>query len=213
MPGALRAPRKIVSKKTSRTSFARAVPTGRQACTSKNVKACCLIFSGLTLAGAVQATELPAGSAAGNSSTSKASGVAASDAWKDPSQPLDFRVHDLVRRMTLAEKVSQMDCVAPAIPRLGIPIYSYRNECLHGRRSPYTNDFNTAFPQAIGMAATWDTPLVHGEADVISTEARAVHNDYVAKHDGNCTNSYGLTDYTRTSISSVTRAGGAARKP
>jgi beta-glucosidase len=122
--------------------------------------------------------------------------VAGPEIWKDPAQPLDARVHDLVRRMTLVEKVSQMDCVAPAIPRLGLPIYSYRNECLHGRRSPYTNDVNTVFPQAIGMAATWDTPLIHEEADAISTEARAVHNDYAGKHDGNCTNSYGLTDYT-----------------
>jgi beta-glucosidase len=122
--------------------------------------------------------------------------VTGPEIWKDPTQPLNARVHDLVSRMSLAEKVSQMDCVAPAIPRLGIPAYSYRNECLHGRRTINIMDFNTVFPQAIGMAATWDVPLIHEEADVISIEVRAAHNDYVKKHDGDSTNSFGLTCYT-----------------
>ena len=52
--------------------------------------------------------------------------------WKDPAQPLDARVRDLISRMSLAEKASQLMADAPALPRLGIPAYSYRNECAHG---------------------------------------------------------------------------------
>ena len=54
----------------------------------------------------------------------------------------------------------------------------------------------TVFPQAIGMAATWDTPLIHDEADVIATEARAKYNDFAAKHNGNTTRYHGLTFWT-----------------
>jgi len=89
---------------------------------------------------------------------------------------LDQRVNDLVSRMTLDEKISQMQNNAPAIPRLGIPAYGWANEALHGVALAGQA---TVFPQAIGMAATWDTDLVHSIADVISTEARAKHNDAV----------------------------------
>ena len=85
-----------------------------------------------------------------------------------------------MRRLSLEEKVSQMRCDTAAIPRLGIPAYSHRNECLHG----LANGTATVFPQAIGMAATWDAPLIGAEADAIATEARAKHNDYAATHDG-----------------------------
>jgi beta-glucosidase len=113
--------------------------------------------------------------------------------WKDASQPVDARVKDLVSRLSLAEKIQQMRNGAAAIPRLGIGSYDFWSECLHGvARSGYA----TVFPQAIGMAATWDTNLVHKEADVIATEARAKHNDYVAKHDGNSARYYGLTFWT-----------------
>ena len=113
--------------------------------------------------------------------------------WKDASQPLAARVNDLVSRMSLAEKVQQMRNAAPAIPRLGVPSYNYWNECLHGvARAGYA----TVFPQAIGMAATWDAPLIHQEADVIATEARAKNNRYVAAHNGNSAQYYGLTFWT-----------------
>ncbi len=90
--------------------------------------------------------------------------------WFDSSQPLDKRVDALVHAMTLEEKVSQMENHAAAIPRLGVPEYDYWSEGLHGiARSGYA----TLFPQAIGLAATWDTSLQHQVATVISIEARA----------------------------------------
>jgi len=109
-------------------------------------------------------------------------------AYLDPGLPLDQRVNDLVSRMTLEEKVSQMQDVAPAIPRLGIPAYNWWNEALHGvARAGHA----TVFPQALGLAATWDTDLVHRVADVISTEARAKYNDAI-QH-GNTGRYFGLT--------------------
>jgi beta-glucosidase len=85
------------------------------------------------------------------------------------------RVRDLISNMTLEEKARQLGHTAPAIPRLGIPQYNWWNEGLHGVARA---DNATVFPQAIGMAATWDVPLMHQVADVISTEFRA---KYVAK--------------------------------
>ena len=90
--------------------------------------------------------------------------------YKDSSLPIERRVDDLVSRMTLEEKVSQMMNAAPAIKRLDIPEYDWWSEGLHGvARAGYA----TVFPQAIGLAATWDTDLMYRVADVISTEARA----------------------------------------
>src|SRR5213593_4880340 len=109
-------------------------------------------------------------------------------AYLDPSLPLEQRVNDLVSRMTLEEKVSQMQDVAPAIPRLSIPAYNWWNEGLHGVARAGNA---TVFPQAIGLAATWDTDLIHRVADVISTEARAKYNDAI-QH-GNTGRYYGLT--------------------
>jgi beta-glucosidase len=117
---------------------------------------------------------------------------AAPEVWKDPSQPIDVRVKDLVGRMSLEEKVSQLLANPPAIARLQIPAYSHRNECLHG----VAHGVATVFPQAIGMAATWDTPLIHEEAATIAIEARAKHNDYVAQHDGNTGEHTGLNFYS-----------------
>ncbi len=95
--------------------------------------------------------------------------------YKNPNLPVEQRVDDLVSRMTLEEKIGQMVNNTPAIERLGIPAYDYWNEALHGvARSGVA----TVFPQAIGLAATWDTKLMHQVADVISTEARAKHHEY-----------------------------------
>jgi beta-glucosidase len=112
--------------------------------------------------------------------------------WRDPSKSPEQRANDLVHRMTLEEKASQITANPPAIPRLGIPAYSHRNEGLHGM----ANGTATVFPQAIAMAATWDIPLIKKEADVIATEGRAKHNDYVASHNGNTGEHFGLNFYS-----------------
>src|ERR1035438_9525832 len=119
---------------------------------------------------------------------SLAQSTARQDAYLNPALPLALRVDDLVGRMTLEEKISQMQNEAPAIPRLHIAEYDWWNEGLHGvARSGYA----TVFPQAIGLAATWDTDLVHRVADIISTEARAKYNE--AQREGNHSIYYGLT--------------------
>ena len=110
--------------------------------------------------------------------------------WKDSTQPLDVRVQDLISRLSLAEKVHQIRNDTPAIPRLGIPAYDFWSEALHGVAR---NGIATVFPQAIGMAATWDTTLIHQEGDVISTEGRAKHNEYTRTHNGDSANCSGLT--------------------
>jgi beta-glucosidase len=93
--------------------------------------------------------------------------------FTNPALPVDQRVSDLIGRMSLEEKVSQMRDHAPAIPRLGIPKYDWWNEGLHGVAFA---GYATNFPQVIGMAATWDTNLVHRMGETISTEARAKYN-------------------------------------
>ena len=95
-------------------------------------------------------------------------------AWQDTSLPPGARAADLVGRMTLEEKVSQLVDQAAAIPRLGIPSYPWWNEALHGVARA---GLATSFPQAIGMAATWDTSLIYREATVISDEARAKYQE------------------------------------
>jgi beta-glucosidase len=108
--------------------------------------------------------------------------------FQNPSLPIEQRVDDLVHRMTLEEKASQMRHEAPAIPRLGIPAYDWWSEGLHGiARSGYA----TVFPQAIGMAATWDPALIHRVSSVIADEARAKNVDAL-KHD-NHSIFFGLT--------------------
>jgi beta-glucosidase len=96
-------------------------------------------------------------------------------AYQNQDLPFEQRVSDLVSRMTLEEKVSQMKDVAPAIERLGVPEYNWWNEALHGVAR---SGLATVFPQAIGLAATWDDSLVFQMATVISDEARAKHHEY-----------------------------------
>jgi beta-glucosidase len=103
-----------------------------------------------------------------------ARGSAPPPAYRNQDLPFDVRVRDLVGRMTLDEKVSQMMNVAPAIPRLGIPSYDWWNEALHGVAR---SGLATVFPQAIGLAATWDDSLIFRMASVISDEARAKHHE------------------------------------
>src|ERR1700691_6081972 len=96
--------------------------------------------------------------------------------YLDPSRPVSLRVDDLIGRMTLEEKASQLVNQARAIPRLQVPAYDWWSEALHGVANAGTA---TVFPEPIGLAATFDSPLIHDMAVVIATEARAKHNQAV----------------------------------
>ena len=99
-------------------------------------------------------------------------------AYKDPNLPVEKRVDDLVSRMTLAEKASQMLSASPAIDHLGIPAYDWWNECLHGVARA---GVATVFPEPVGIAATWDSDLMFRIATAISDEARAKHHEFVRR--------------------------------
>lgn len=109
--------------------------------------------------------------------------------YTDTSLPVEQRVSDLVSRMTLEEKASQLGHTADAVPRLGIPQYDWWNEGLHGVARA---GVATVFPQAIGLAATFDDRLIHQDAATISTEFRAKYNMNRAP-DGSTRWYYGLT--------------------
>ncbi|MGA7525425.1 MAG: glycoside hydrolase family 3 C-terminal domain-containing protein [Acidobacteriaceae bacterium] len=96
--------------------------------------------------------------------------------WLNTALPIDQRVDDLISQMTLEEKVQQMRDHAPAIPRLGVPAYFWWNEGLHGVAF---SGYATNFPQVIGMAATFDAPLVHRMGQTVSTEARAKYDEAI----------------------------------
>jgi len=96
--------------------------------------------------------------------------------YLNPGLDFESRARDLVSRMTVEEKVSEITNDAAAIPRLDVPAYEWWNECLHGVARA---GVATVFPQAIGLAATFDEPLVHEMAKVIADEARAKHHQFV----------------------------------
>ncbi len=100
----------------------------------------------------------------------------------DLNENLSFeqRAKDLVSKMTLEEKMSQMLHSAPAVERLGIPAYNWWNEALHGVARA---GVATVFPQAIGVAATFDEDLIFHTADIISTEGRAKYHESARKGD------------------------------
>lgn len=97
--------------------------------------------------------------------------------FQNPELALAERTNDLIERMTLEEKVGQLMYNAPAIDRLGVPAYNWWNECLHGVARAGRA---TIFPQAIGMAASFDTDLMNRVGKAISMEARAKYNAAVA---------------------------------
>jgi beta-glucosidase len=100
-------------------------------------------------------------------------------AFLNPSLPIDTRIQDLLHRMTLQEKVSQMQNASPAIPRLHIPAYNWWSEALHGvARSGVA----TVFPEPIGLAASFDDSLEYEIATAISDEARAMYNAAAARN-------------------------------
>jgi beta-glucosidase len=96
----------------------------------------------------------------------------------DPKLPLQKRVDNLISRLSPEEKVSLMQMASPSIPRLGIAPYHWWTEALHGM----THGQSTVFPQAIGLAATWDTDLHFKVATAISTEGRAKNLEYRANN-------------------------------
>jgi beta-glucosidase len=93
--------------------------------------------------------------------------------YLNPAQPLETRVDDLIRRLTLEEKAALLCTTAPAIERLKIPVMNGWNQSLHG--IVWTKP-TTMFPVNIAMAATWDVPLIQEVASVIADEGRAVYN-------------------------------------
>jgi beta-glucosidase len=109
----------------------------------------------------------------------------------NPTAEFDRRAAELVSRMSLEEKIGQLVHEAPAIPRLGVPQYNWWNECLHGVARAGKA---TVFPQAIGMAATFNVPLIHRTAQAISDEARAKH--HAALKQGYRGQYFGLTYWT-----------------
>ncbi|MGC4102432.1 glycoside hydrolase family 3 protein [Ferruginibacter sp.] len=111
----------------------------------------------------------------------------------DYNLPMEQRVNDVVSRLTLEEKVHQMLNATPAIPRLGILAYDWWNETLHGvARTPY---HVTSYPQAIAMAATWDSNSLYRMADYSAMEGRAIQN--MAIEQGKTKDRYvGLTYWT-----------------
>jgi beta-glucosidase len=96
--------------------------------------------------------------------------------YSDPRYRVEERVKDLVGRMTVEEKISQMGSAAPAIERLGIPQYNWWNEALHGVARA---GIATVFPQAIGLGSTWNADLIRRVAQVISDEGRAKHHQAI----------------------------------
>jgi beta-glucosidase len=99
-------------------------------------------------------------------------------AFKNPNLTTEQRVDDLVSRMTIDEKISQLMDSSPAIERLGVPEYNWWNESLHGvARAGYA----TVFPQSISIASSWDRQLIFDVANAISDEARAKHHEYLRR--------------------------------
>ena len=91
------------------------------------------------------------------------------------AQAIDERIDGLISQMTIDERIAQLQDQAPAIPRLNLSAYNWWNEGLHGIAR---NGYATVFPQAIGLAATWDPALLHAVGDTVSTEARAKFNQH-----------------------------------
>ncbi|WP_263384344.1 glycoside hydrolase family 3 C-terminal domain-containing protein [Granulicella arctica] len=102
----------------------------------------------------------------------------ATPAYLDPSKPIEQRISDLIGRMTIEEKASQLNHLNTGIPRLNVPMWGGWNQTLHG---VWSKQPTTLFPAAIAMGATWDPDLVHTITGAMSDEARALYN---ARADG-----------------------------
>lgn len=100
--------------------------------------------------------------------------------FRDKNLSLNERIEDLIARLTVEEKISQLSNTSEAIPALGIPDYNWWNEALHGVARA---GFATVFPQAIAMAASFNAQLVYDIACAISEEARAKYNEAQRKNE------------------------------
>ncbi|HOP25443.1 MAG TPA: glycoside hydrolase family 3 N-terminal domain-containing protein, partial [Defluviitoga sp.] len=100
--------------------------------------------------------------------------------YTNTHKSIDERAEDLLNKMTLEEKISQIMNRSSAIERLGIPFYNWSNEALHGVGRA---GIATVFPQAIGIGASFDEEMVFKVASVISEEARAKHHEFIRKND------------------------------
>ena len=128
--------------------------------------------------------------------------------YMNPNLSPEERARDLVSRMTLEEKASQLVNQARAIPRLNVPAYDWWSEALHGVAVNGT----TEFPEPIGLAATFDAPRIHEMATDIGIEGRIKHVQ--AERAGGTATSWRASISGRpTSTSSAILAGAAARKP
>lgn len=128
------------------------------------------ILHPLRIAFVVAATLASAADAVAEASESQPPPVPADAPYKNPDLPMDVRVRDLIGRMTLEEKASQLEVQSAAIPRLGVPTFQWWSEGIHGMARAGAA---TQFPQAIALAATWDPELVQRIASATASEARA----------------------------------------
>ncbi len=90
-------------------------------------------------------------------------------------QQIDARIDAIIAKMSVTERIAQLGDRSPALPAAGLPAYNWWNEGLHGLAR---NGYATVFPQAIGLAATWNPSLLHAVGDTVSTEARAKFNPH-----------------------------------
>ncbi|WP_368565251.1 glycoside hydrolase family 3 C-terminal domain-containing protein [Pseudoxanthomonas sp. UTMC 1351] len=144
-----------------------------QSTTSDNVRSLLTkrLTSGIAISVLLVSTTLPAWAAEKKPDAEK-------PGYLDTTRSFEERAADLVSRLTLEEKAALMQHDNPAIPRLDLPAYDWWNEALHGVARAGAA---TVFPQAIGLAATFDVPLMDEVSKTISDEARAKHHDFAAR--------------------------------
>ncbi len=120
-----------------------------------------------------------------------AAATLAAQPYKDPTLPPATRAADLITHLTLEEKALLMEHNSPAIPRLGIPQFSWWNEALHGLGR---NGTATVFPITMALAASWDDTMIHDIFTAVSDEARAKNN--LARNTGQIKQYQGLSFWT-----------------
>jgi beta-glucosidase-like glycosyl hydrolase len=167
--------------------------------------ACAGLMLGAGLPAVAQEATKPADAAKATEAPADVSKMPFMDTSLEPVE----RARDLVQRMTLEEKASQLVNQARAIPRLNVPGYDWWSESLHGVAVNGT----TEFPEPIGLAATFDPAAIHAMAVAISTEGRIKHVQAMKANGGSSNVFQGLDFWAPISISFAIRDGDAGRKP